>query len=112
MSNSSARGILTERMIHRLTLDTRLFPKVRRYGIDNNVCSYQTCSSFLKAIDTTEPGTKIAISQMRVSLRALLCFLNGFQELVAWQVIIEQELWWGRSMSDSRRLTQASSSED
>lgn len=55
-----------------MTLKTRLFAKMRRDRVDNNIGADQACSGLLKAIDSTEPGTEIAIAQVCIRGGAFL----------------------------------------
>lgn len=55
-----------------VTLKTGLFAKMRCDRVDNNISANQACSSLLKAIDSAEPRTEIAIAQVCIRGGAFL----------------------------------------
>lgn len=70
----------------------RTFPKMWRNSIDlDGFRANQTYACLLIAIHPAFPGTKITITQMRVSLRSLLGRVNGRNQLVLRNIVVEQE---------------------
>jgi hypothetical protein len=68
--------------------------KVRRDRIDFHVLSAnQTDASLLIAIHTTQPRTEIAFAQMCICLRALLRGIDGADEVIARDVVVEEPGW-------------------
>lgn len=80
-----------------MALYARLFPKVRSHRIDHHVRPYETRPSLLEPIDAAEPGAEIAVAQMRVGQRSLLCLLHGCEELESWDVVVQQP--WRRQVA-------------
>lgn len=78
----------------------RLLAKVRRNSVHDYVRADQACAGLFEAIDSAETGAEIAVAQMPVCLGALPRLLNGCQELVSWEVVIEKELRGDRSVPD------------
>ena len=73
-----------------MALEERLFAKVRRDRVHGHVGAYQAGSGRLEAVDAAETGAEVAVAQVSVGLGALLGGFYGAEELVAWEVIIEQ----------------------
>ena len=67
---------------------------MRRNRIDLHMLSAnQTDTRLLVAIHTTQPRTEIAVAQMRVCLRALLRGIDGADEVVARDVVVQEPGW-------------------
>ena len=68
--------------------------KVRRNRIDFHVLSTnQANARLLVAIHTTQSRTQIAVAQMCICLRALLRGIDGADEVVARDVVVEEPGW-------------------
>ena len=60
-----------------VALEARLFAKMRRDGVDDDIGADQAGSALFEAVYAAEARAEIAVAEMSVGLRSLLCFLLG-----------------------------------
>lgn len=74
-----------------VALDAWLLAEMGGDGVDHDVGANQARPRLVVAIDTAQARTEVAVLQMFVGQRSLLGRVNRREELVARQVVIEQE---------------------
>lgn len=94
-----------------MALETRLLSKVRCNGIDlHRLGSDQAHARLLIPIHTAHARTKVALAKVRVRERAFLGGIERGDQLVSWDVVVEQPRWCkvqrspGRMAQESYRL--------
>ena len=73
-----------------MSLDAGLFAKVRRDSIDLHIRADEAGSSFLEAVHAAEARAEVAFSEVCIGFRALSGGVDGGEEVVAGNVVIEQ----------------------
>lgn len=74
-----------------VSLDARFLAKVRRDHVDDDIGADEAHARLGVAVHAAEPGTEVAVSQVRVRPGSLLCRLDRGQGHVSRHVVIHQE---------------------
>lgn len=74
-----------------VSLDARFFAKVRRDHVDGDIGADEAHARLLVAVDTAEPRTEVAVSQVGVRLGSFLCRVDRGHDHVPRHVVVHQE---------------------